>query len=148
MAAASDEGAPTGTRNGSRGGIPQRVKINRVASQHGLVQQYRYTLLAIVDEGKRRHRSGLDPQHLTQKLGPPEAEPSTGADHAMEMLQFDRCALERHQQPKRALFAFEKKVLGVRARDVTPQTLRFLHREQWRMRDCPVGDPKSIQIVE
>ena len=87
----------------------------------------------VVDGAERRHRAGLDAEHLAQQLGRAEREAAGGAEQPVQRLEVDRGVLQRGDQKKRALLVLEEQVLGVAAGDLAAQRLRLLDREQRRM---------------
>lgn len=132
MPGRADEAQEVLAPDGSRGVVAQRMTVHQLAGDELRVEHVRDAVVGVVDDRQRRHRSGLDAEHLAQELGPAEGEPRR-AQRLGETVEVNPLLVAAGDEPETALPVLEEQVLAVRAGEVAGVLLRFLDREDGRV---------------
>src|SRR5829696_4478653 len=115
--AIGDKAQEIGRRNSSRAVVAQRVIVERVVRQHGLVEHHRDSTGRVVGERERGHAPRGDAEPLLQEFGAAERE-ARRAQRLRQALQVNASFLEGDDQPQFAFLVLEEQALAMPARQL------------------------------
>src|SRR5579864_4069633 len=124
--------------------IAQRMKVERIERQHGLVQNDADLTGSVVHDRKRRHGTWLYAECRAQQFARAEGE-ARRAQRFRQFIEIDFEVVARHDEPESAFAVLEKEILRVAAGLAGIELCRLSDREDWGVDVRRPGDAEFLQ---